>query len=437
MSGRTLGLHVALAGLLVLAAGLGAGQVLFTAPAAQTAYEKALLDFLHAERLLVHEVDRLIAGTSNHFDTLNVHARALRAADAALGALPPLVETHPALHELRVRLSVQLNERMAHLEDFKTLLATSQVAGDRLPAHLDLAERDGLAAGPEGQTVLARAAMGLALYMRGHDESAEAQVRADLAALAALAGESGSPSYQPGFGALARHGAAFVDYRRSLNAVARQMADVPLATQAQALATRYREIRNERAWQRALVTSVGAGIALLLAYGAAMGLLWRARRAVAALDQAREEMRATLKEARLQQASGRSGAMEEGVRLAEERHRALVAHAFDIMAVLSREENYIHVSPASRTIYGLTEKEMIGKSVYEGIHADDIIKLQDYLTRAQRELQTEQTIQYRVMDAYGRWHLVESFASNQASNPAVRGMVLNTRRIGPAGSARA
>lgn len=42
------------------------------------------------------------------------------------------------------------------------------------------------------------------------------------------------------------------------------------------------------------------------------------------------------------------------------------------------------------------DKEMIGKSVYEGIHADDIIKVQDYLARAQRELPTEQNVRYSV-----------------------------------------
>jgi hypothetical protein len=41
------------------------------------------------------------------------------------------------------------------------------------------------------------------------------------------------------------------------------------------------------------------------------------------------------------------------------------------------------------------------------------------------------------MDAFGKWHLVETFASNQASNPAVRGMVLNTRRLGMAPDSKA
>lgn len=41
------------------------------------------------------------------------------------------------------------------------------------------------------------------------------------------------------------------------------------------------------------------------------------------------------------------------------------------------------------------------------------------------------------MDAFGKWHLVKTFASNQASNPAVRGMVLNTRRLGMAPDSKA
>ena len=51
---------------------------------------------------------------------------------------------------------------------------------------------------------------------------------------------------------------------------------------------------------------------------------------------------------------------------APERLKALIAHSFEVVAIASRQDNYIYVSPASREIYGLTEKELIGKSVYEG-----------------------------------------------------------------------
>ena len=78
---------------------------------------------------------------------------------------------------------------------------------------------------------------------------------------------------------------------------------------------------------------------------------------------------------------------------------------------------------------GLPEQELIGRSVFEGIHADDLIRVKDYLTRAEKELQTAQTISYRLMDAHGKWHTMETFASNQYSNPAIRGMILNTRRL--------
>jgi PAS domain S-box-containing protein len=176
---------------------------------------------------------------------------------------------------------------------------------------------------------------------------------------------------------------------------------------------------------------------LLGIVGMAFATLRRTQRKLDAALADQAALKSAVKEAKVQSETVKRGEREQSALLAEERHNALVRHAFELMAILSRQENYIHVSPACEAFFGLTDKEMIGKSVYEGIHADDIIKVQDYLARAQRELPTEQTIQYRVMDAFGKWHLVETFASNQASNPAVRGMVLNTRRLGMAPDSKA
>jgi len=284
--------------------------------------------------------------------------------------------------------------------------------------------------------LLARAGAGLALYMAAPGDGAAQLLESDLAALEAMAGDGTRADFRPGLAGLSRHGREWLEQRRAVDELSAKIGALPLAPRARELALHYQGVRDGRTSFRAALFAGGGGLLVLLGYGGAVWMLWRERRRTAASEVARNELKATLKETRLEQAALRTDAQEDRGRLMEERHRALARHAFDVMAILSREENYIHVSPASESIYGLTEKEMIGKSVYEGIHADDIIKVQDYLTRAQRGLQMDQSIQYRVMDAYGKWHLVETHASNQASNPAIRGMVLNTRRLGPAAGGR-
>ena len=423
------GLPLLLLALTLVTIGYGVATV---APGAGRDYEQALLGFAGSERALSEEIYSLQIGAVGHFDRLKDAVQSLRSAEAPLGAVPRHVDSATAFNETRLQLSVMVNERLALVEAFKTNLATLQVGLDTLPDQIARAEPEAIEAGGDTQSLLARTAGSLARLAHERGEAAEGQLASELAALAAAAGEETSTAFKPGLAALARQGELIRARKKALDGVVLQIASIPLSARAIELVGLYRaaDVKNRRQTAYAL-----GGVTAVLAIGMAalfFAMLWRARGELAAAVAHQASLKEALKEARNQSVTLQRGEKEQTALLAEERHIALVQHAFDLMAVLSRQENYIHVSPASVAFFGLTEKEMIGKSVYEGIHADDIIKVQDYLARAQRELQTEQTIQYRVMDAYGKWHLLETFASNQASNPAVRGMVLNTRRLGAA-----
>jgi PAS domain S-box-containing protein len=428
-------------GALLVLLGLALGVVGFglatTARHSGHAYEQALLDFVDAERIMDAELRKLEIGAGNHFDGLKEAVLAVRRAEVPLSTIPRYLSSAAAFNEARLQLAVMVNERLALVEEFKTGLAALQVSLDALPEKIEAAQQEGIDAGNSGDMLLARAAGNLARLVSHPGGTVDAQLSSELSTLAAEAGEEVNASFKPGLAAFVKQGETIRARNKVLDEILVKLASAPLSGRAVDLVELYEAAEFKHRQRTAYILG---GITVVLVLGLAALFFAGLRRAQVRLDGALADqaaLKSALKEAKAQSETVKRGEREQSALLAEERHNALVLHAFDLMAILSRQENYIHVSPACEAFFGLTDKEMIGKSVYEGIHADDIIKVQDYLARAQRELPTEQTIQYRVMDAFGKWHLVETFASNQASNPAVRGMVLNTRRLGMAPDSKA
>jgi len=428
-------------GALLVLLGLALGVVGFglatTARPSGHAYEQALLDFVDAERIMDAELRKLEIGAGNHFDGLKDAVLAVRRAEVPLSTIPRYLSSAAAFNEARLQLAVMVNERLALVEEFKTGLSALQVSLDTLPEKIEAAQQEGIDAGNSGDMLLARAVGNLARLVSHPGGTVDAQLSSELSALAAETGEEVNASFKPGLAAFVKQGETIRARNKVLDEILVKLASAPLSGRAVDLVELYEAAEFKHRQRTAYILG---GITVVLVLGLAALFFAGLRRAQVRLDGALADqaaLKSALKEAKAQSETVKRGEREQSALLAEERHNALVLHAFDLMAILSRQENYIHVSPACEAFFGLTDKEMIGKSVYEGVHADDIIKVQDYLARAQRELPTEQTIQYRVMDAFGKWHLVETFASNQASNPAVRGMVLNTRRLGMAPDSKA
>jgi len=397
-------------------------------PESHRRYTAALLEFSLADGLLMEDLYRLETGGLSHYDTLVANERILRSAEHRLSHLPPHLEGSAELGRLVTELATLLNQKLAHMEDYKTTRAALRAGMDSLGALADEVRRS-----PGGAQIprelLADTANRMLVFVNDpaarHREAVEAlldQIEGQAAGLPL----SEPP---PALGNFAGRAAAIVSNTVASQEQRRAITAIPLSTAGAQLSYAY-----HRAHQHSRQNAVAFMSAVLATLIAVMIVLtyinrWRTFQAEADIEARQQSLAAALKEARAQTATLSKGEAAAAATLAEERLAALLRHTFETIAIISREENFIFLSPAVTAMLGLSEKELIGKSVYEGIHADDLIRVKDYLTRAQKELQTDQTISYRLMDARGKWHLVESFASNQYSNPAIRGMVLNTRRL--------
>ncbi|CDN17067.1 Putative diguanylate cyclase/phosphodiesterase (GGDEF & EAL domains) with PAS/PAC sensor(s) [Richelia intracellularis] len=62
---------------------------------------------------------------------------------------------------------------------------------------------------------------------------------------------------------------------------------------------------------------------------------------------------------------------EQALRQSEERFRALIENALDIIMILYRHGNIIYVSPSAEKILGYTVTDLLGKLLVDFIHPSD------------------------------------------------------------------
>ncbi len=131
--------------------------------------------------------------------------------------------------------------------------------------------------------------------------------------------------------------------------------------------------------------------------------------------------------------SRRRSQVADGVRDAErrseERIRALVEHAGDVVTVVSAEDHTMRWLPASvERMLGLDPEETVGRSLWEIVHPDDVGAVRASLDRCITQ-RTIELISCRCRHRNGSWVWVEAVAEDRSSDPAVDGLLLSIRDV--------
>lgn len=120
---------------------------------------------------------------------------------------------------------------------------------------------------------------------------------------------------------------------------------------------------------------------------------------------------------------------EEAVRASEERFRSLVQNASDVIVVLDAAGKILYESPAIERILGFTAEERIGTTAFDYIHPDDLDQVKESFARYVGGSDFHATVEYRARAKDGTWHYFEAVGTNLLEDPAVEGIVVNTRDV--------
>src|SRR5690606_4559690 len=119
---------------------------------------------------------------------------------------------------------------------------------------------------------------------------------------------------------------------------------------------------------------------------------------------------------------------ENALSRSERKFKALVQEGSDLIGILDLAGNYKFVSETSARVLGIASEEFIGKSAFDFIHADDKDKVISEFALLEEEGQIE-IKPFRFKNFTGEWRWVETKATNLVHDPAVEGIVTNSRDV--------
>jgi PAS domain S-box-containing protein len=117
------------------------------------------------------------------------------------------------------------------------------------------------------------------------------------------------------------------------------------------------------------------------------------------------------------------------LRQKQERLAALLQYSSDIVSILDEQGRLIYNSPAAQRIHGFTPEEFAGLNTFDLIHPDDQANVQAAFEKIIERPEQPVSVQYRYATKGGGYVWMEAVGSNQLHNPAIRGIVANSRDI--------
>jgi PAS domain S-box-containing protein len=141
-------------------------------------------------------------------------------------------------------------------------------------------------------------------------------------------------------------------------------------------------------------------------------------------------MKQDMNEERIAELEKTIKALEEKCARTEEFYMALIAHAAETIAILDSQGIITFEAPAVEKLIGYTPEEIVGTSVFDHIHPDDLaIAREERLPELIDNPGVPIKRRIRVRHKDGSWRTIEGWRVNLLDNPAVRGIVLNYRDV--------
>ena len=112
----------------------------------------------------------------------------------------------------------------------------------------------------------------------------------------------------------------------------------------------------------------------------------------------------------------------------QQRFKALVQDGSDLISIIDDDLRYAYVSPSVKNILDADPTHLEGRSVFDFIHPEDEIRVKKYL-KFIGEKKTIQLPSYRYKDGNGQYRWLETIMSDLRDDPAVGGLVANSRDI--------
>jgi PAS domain S-box-containing protein len=112
----------------------------------------------------------------------------------------------------------------------------------------------------------------------------------------------------------------------------------------------------------------------------------------------------------------------------EKRFKGLVQNGSDLITIVDFEANFHYVALSSEKILGASPEKFVGKNAFEFIHFEDKGVVHEVLSRLKNKKQLA-IRPFRFKHGDGSWRWLEAIVTNQMDDPAIKGLVVNSRDV--------
>ena len=113
----------------------------------------------------------------------------------------------------------------------------------------------------------------------------------------------------------------------------------------------------------------------------------------------------------------------------EQHYRAMIENEVDIVTILDANGDITFESPAVKRILGYNPDQLMAKNVFQYIHPADIAAVKHAFAEVLVSQEPSKPLEFRFRHARAGYRVVESIARNLLANPAVQGIIVNSRDI--------
>lgn len=103
---------------------------------------------------------------------------------------------------------------------------------------------------------------------------------------------------------------------------------------------------------------------------------------------------------------------EQAVRQNEERFRALIENALDIITVVGTDGIIHYASPSINRVLGYKPEELVGENIFEYIHSEDIANLLKTLNHAAQNPSLTLYLEFRFQHQDSSWRMLEAVSKH-------------------------
>jgi PAS domain S-box-containing protein len=116
-------------------------------------------------------------------------------------------------------------------------------------------------------------------------------------------------------------------------------------------------------------------------------------------------------------------------RRSHDRFRSLIEHSSDVVTIVDDRGRVTYESPSVEAVLGYAPGELVGPGRLARVHPEDLNAALTAVTGLIGRPGESVSCEYRIEARDGRWRVLESVATNRLHDPAVLGIVINTRDV--------